>query len=34
MFIGLILNISLNLALIPSMGILGAAVGTMVATLT
>ena len=33
MFIALILNISLNLVLIPSMGILGAAVGTMIATL-
>jgi O-antigen/teichoic acid export membrane protein len=33
MFIALFLNISLNLVLIPSMGILGAAVGTMIATL-
>jgi O-antigen/teichoic acid export membrane protein len=32
-FIALILNIFLNLVLIPSMGILGAAIGTMVATL-
>jgi len=32
MFIALILNISLNLILIPSMGILGAAVGTTIAT--